>query len=320
MAESALFSAILPAVPRPVPVPTFAVADLDTLLAEASLTCEHAMFSYVRGQWVPTTQRTHCDKIYVVVGGKGVARLNEFDYHLRAGDVFLLPAGTIQQGDTDACDPLHKYWVHFHASTTSTLQLMSLFPPPLCLKGGSARAVAALTRELLREWEGRAPARQLAIKSLLMRVLLTAYRAPAGDIRPPDGKRPSAQVPLAEEGGASRLPLDRIRATLAMMNRDFGRPLSLADLAKCACLHPTYFNQVFKRVVGMPPMKFLEQQRLRRAQELLGQSVLPVADVALTVGYQDPYYFSRAFRRLTGLAPSAYREEVQTHSTLRKSI
>jgi AraC family transcriptional regulator of arabinose operon len=294
--------------------PSFAAADLDTLLAEASLTCEHAVVGHVRGQWVPKTQRTHCDKIYVVIGGKGVARLNQFDYHVRAGDVFLLPAGTIQQGDTDDRDPLHKYWVHFQASTTGTLQLMSLFPPPLCLKGDSARAIGALTRELLREWQGRAPARQLAIKSLLMRVLLIAYRSPRGDIRPPDGMRKSALTVLTEEGEASRLPLDRIRATLAMMNRDYNRQLSLGDLAKCACLHPTYFNQVFKRVVGMPPMKFLEQQRLRRAQELLGHSVLPVADVALNVGYGDPYYFSRAFRRLTGLSPSAYREEVQKHS------
>src|SRR5207248_1739550 len=106
-------------------------------------------------------------------------------------------------------------------------------------------------------------------------------------------------------------PLERIRATLALVNRDLGQPLSLADLAKCACLHPTYFNKVFKRAVGMPPMKFLEQQRLRRAQNLLGYSAVSVADVALSVGYQDPYYFSRAFRRLTGVSPSGYREAVQ---------
>lgn len=292
-----------------------ALADLDTLLAEASLTCEHASEGYVRGTWVPVTQRTHCDKLYVVHAGKGVARLNELDFHIRSGDVFLIPAGTVQQGDTDAQDPMQKIWVHFQASTTQTLQLMSLFPPPLCLQGQSARTIGVLARELLSEWNSTAVARQLAIKSLLMRILLTAYRAPQRDWRKADAVRSSEQSVLIDEGTAPRLPLDRIRAALALINRSFGDALSLSDLAECAHLHPTYFNQVFKRIVGMPPMKFLEQQRLRRAKELLSQSALPVADVATRVGYQDPYYFSRAFRRLTGRAPSAYREEIQKLSS-----
>jgi AraC-like DNA-binding protein len=289
-------------------------SDLDTLLAEASFTCEHVAQGVVRNHWVPDAHRTHCDKIYVVLGGTGVARLNEFDFHIRTGDVFLIPAGTIQQGDTDQVRPLHKIWVHFQASTTQTLQLMSLFPPPLCLNGATAEKIAALTQELITEWGSNTLARQLAIKSLLMRILMSAYRAPESDFRKPDATRRSIKSPIYEEGAGTRLPTDRIRAVIALINRSYGESLSLSDLAECACLHPTYFNQVFKRIVGMPPMKFLEQQRLRHAKELLSQSALPVADVAVKVGYQDPYYFSRAFRRLTGLAPSAYREAVQNSS------
>jgi len=57
------------------------------------------------------------------------------------------------------------------------------------LKGESVRAIGALTKELMQEWQGCAPARQLAIKSLLMSMLMKAYRAPAGDFRPPDATR-----------------------------------------------------------------------------------------------------------------------------------
>ena len=285
--------------------------DLDTLLSEASFACAHAIRTRVAGPWVPTPQRTHCDKIYVILEGRGTARLNEFDYHIVPGDVFLIPAGTIQQGDSDRDNPLIKDWVHFHASTTQTLQMMSLFTQPLCLKGKSAASIGALIKELIAEWQGHAPARQLAIKSLLMRALLTAYRAPQSDWRKPNAVRGETLAPVVEEGATHRLPVDRIRMVLALMNRSYSEPLSLTELAKCACLHPTYFNQVFKRVVGMPPMKFLEQQRLRRAQELLAQSALTVAEIAEQVGYQDPYYFSRAFSKRTGQAPSAYRDEIQ---------
>ena len=110
---------------------TAALANLDTLLSEASFTCEHAVRGHVPGPWVATPHRTHCDKIYVILNGAGIARLNDADYHIVPGDVFLIPAGTIQQGDSDRANPLHKDWVHFQASTTQTLQLMSLFPPSL---------------------------------------------------------------------------------------------------------------------------------------------------------------------------------------------
>jgi len=70
-----------------------------------------------------------------------------------------------------------------------------------------------------------------------------------------------------------------------------------------------YFNQVFRKTFGVPPMRYLEQQRLRRAKELIAGTDRTMTEIAFEVGYSDPYYFSRAFRRLTGMPPSVYRAE-----------
>ncbi|MCZ7648648.1 MAG: AraC family transcriptional regulator [Planctomycetota bacterium] len=285
---------------------------LDALLAEAAFRCECVVLSTIKNSWVPLAHRSHCDKIYVVTGGRGTARLGDATYKIVPGEVYIFAAGTIQQGDTDRDDPLQKIWVHFEVSTTETLQLLRLFPPPQCLKGATAERIRALSEELLAEWYGKGYARQLAVKSLIMRILLEAYRAPASDHRKPDGRvRRKKGPPEAAENTSTRLPVDRIRQVLAMLTRRYPESLSLQDLADCAYLHPTYFTQVFKRLVGMPPMKYLEQIRLRRAQELLARTQRPIAQVAEQVGYGDPYYFSRAFRRLSGLAPTAFREQAQ---------
>jgi AraC family transcriptional regulator of arabinose operon len=283
---------------------------LDSLLVEASFNCEVAMKSYVRDRWVPTPHITQCDKLYVVHSGKGVARLNEAEYRLQAGDVYLVPSGTLQQGDTDAADPIFKTWVHFESTTTRTLKLLNLYPPPVCLRGPSAQTIAEFAAELLEESKSERPARQLAVKSLLMRVLLTAYRAPDSDIRPADGACKIAKSMAANEGsGAQRIAVDRIRKVLALITEQYASPLSLAQLAECAHLHPAYFTKVFKRMVGMPPIKYLEQQRVRRSQDFLSRTDIPVNEVAQRVGYPDPYHFSRAFRRLTGRSPSLFRLE-----------
>lgn len=47
--------------------------------------------------------------------------------------------------------------------------------------------------------------------------------------------------------------------------------------------------------------------RRARAEQLLNQHELAVADVGARVGYPDPAVFSRAFRRWTGMTPGAYR-------------
>ncbi|HYF49409.1 MAG TPA: AraC family transcriptional regulator [Planctomycetota bacterium] len=287
----------------------------ERLLAEASFNCEIVTEGVIRRQWVPQTQLTSSDKLYVVYSGKGVARLNNSEFQVRGGDVFLIPSGTLQQGFTDEKEPLHKSWIHFETTTSGSLKLMNLFPPPMRLGGESARQIAVLNKELLEEWRMQCPARQLAVKSLLMRILLIAYRAPEKDIRPPEGTCSLLSGLPEKSDSLQRLPVDRIRRVLSLINEKFAQPLTLSQLAECAHLHPAYFTKVFKRLIGMPPIKYLEQQRLRQSQELLSRTEIPVSEVAARVGYADPFHFSRAFRRLTGRAPSAFREEAQRASS-----
>ena len=45
-----------------------------------------------------------------------------------------------------------------------------------------------------------------------------------------------------------------------------------------------------------------------RAQDLLGNSDMTVAQVAELVGYSDARAFRRAFKRWSGMLPRAYRE------------
>ncbi len=55
----------------------------------------------------------------------------------------------------------------------------------------------------------------------------------------------------------------------------------------------------------------LEQLRRRRAEALLGEGSLTIAEVGNEIGYPDAAVFSRAFRRWHGCSPSEYRQRVQ---------
>lgn len=64
----------------------------------------------------------------------------------------------------------------------------------------------------------------------------------------------------------------------------------------------------FARAVGRPPMQYLGQVRMQRAEESLASSAATVSAVAREVGFGSEAAFSRAFKRATGLAPSLWRE------------
>lgn len=48
--------------------------------------------------------------------------------------------------------------------------------------------------------------------------------------------------------------------------------------------------------------------RVGRAQRLLAETDLPLADIALTTGFADQSHFSRRFLELAGLQPRAFRK------------
>jgi len=103
-------------------------------------------------------------------------------------------------------------------------------------------------------------------------------------------------------------PLDpRLIGVLEDVGARLAEPLTVADLARRAGLSPSRLTHLFTDQLGVPPMRFVEQQRMQAARQLLELTSRPVAEVARAVGYDDPLYFSTRFRRHTGCSPTAHR-------------
>ncbi len=94
----------------------------------------------------------------------------------------------------------------------------------------------------------------------------------------------------------------RVREYLIAHHADDVR---LDDLAHLTGLDPLRVLRTFRTATGLPPYAFLTGVRVARAKELLAAGV-PIAQVALDVGFADQSHLSRQFKRLTGLTPSRY--------------
>jgi len=78
-------------------------------------------------------------------------------------------------------------------------------------------------------------------------------------------------------------------------------------LARRHGLSPTHFRRLWLRNVGIPPHRFLIEERLRHASRALVQTDAPIAQIARAHGFSDPLYFSRRFRAFMKESASTYR-------------
>lgn len=99
----------------------------------------------------------------------------------------------------------------------------------------------------------------------------------------------------------------RVQAVTEFVRSNLARQLGLDDLAEACGLSPSRLMQLFRRHVGSSPIRYLEEQRIRRAKLLLVRTSLSVAAIASEVGIENPYYFSYRFKIHTGLPPTQWR-------------
>ncbi len=104
---------------------------------------------------------------------------------------------------------------------------------------------------------------------------------------------------------------ERLEAVLRHIDRHLSEPITRAMLASLANLSESRFHDVFKGVMGVAPLDYVQNRRMQLARKLLINSSLGVGQIAMRCGYEDPGYFSRLFRRTQGVAPGAFRTSVR---------
>lgn len=83
--------------------------------------------------------------------------------------------------------------------------------------------------------------------------------------------------------------------------------IQLGDLATVAGLSPFHFSRVFKLATGETPYHFVGTRRLDRARNLLVNSELPLAELALACGFSSQSHSTAAFTKAIGMPPGRYR-------------
>lgn len=100
---------------------------------------------------------------------------------------------------------------------------------------------------------------------------------------------------------------DAATAMASCIAMGFRQPLSVADVAAVAHLHPSTASAVFRREMGVTIGEYLAQCRVAEAQRLLMSTTAATSDIALRAGFGSTSRLYERFGRDTGMSPGAYR-------------
>jgi AraC-like DNA-binding protein len=98
-----------------------------------------------------------------------------------------------------------------------------------------------------------------------------------------------------------------LRRARDLIDREYGSPLTVAEIARAAYMSPAHFSRQFRIAYGETPYSYLMTRRIERAKSLLQRGELSVTDVCMTVGCTSLGSFSARFTELVGETPTTYR-------------
>ena len=132
-----------------------------------------------------------------------------------------------------------------------------------------------------------------------------------------ESRQPEA---LSGEGDVLQVQSDRrLQELLTRLRLEHRRAWTVEELAGLAGLSVPHFFRRFRKATGASPIDWLRRERINRAKKRLSESGDRIRDIALELGYGDPFYFSRDFKKLVGLSPRHYRVQERMMPQRRKT-
>lgn len=214
------------------------------------------------------------------IKGRGELRTTGRVMELGAGSLVLFDFRTLERYQT-----LGKswdfWWFEFRPVEPVRLPMLTLIEAPLLV--GETEQCRTVFESLRSENLADRCAANAGLQSLLHR-----WWAESG----------------GQHGSVESRHAAAVRRLIDTMHREPDRSWSLAEMAGLAGMSVSSLRAAFQEATGASPASVRNSLRLAHAYERLRPGTRTVAEVAMELGFCDPFHFSKAFKRQFGFPPS----------------
>lgn len=234
-------------------------------------------------------KREKCDLwvLEAVTAGCGTVRVDEAEFQVRAGDVYILPAFHRHEYFSDPEKPFEKIWFNLHGTLVDALMRVYGLEDRFHLPG------AELEEEFIRYF------RLLSREGLSVADILNEGA---------DGFHRLLRVMAKSLPETPLLPPEKARILKKYIDEHIEKRFTTEELSGLIFHSPSQTIRIFRSAYGRTPYDYILEKKMQRACVLLAGTNLQVAEIAERLQFADAHYFSATFRKRVGVSPREYRK------------
>jgi len=99
----------------------------------------------------------------------------------------------------------------------------------------------------------------------------------------------------------------KIQQACFVLRESLNKEVNASQIAKDLNIGYSYFRKMFKKYTGMSPIQYHLQLRIKKAENMLANTTMPIKEIAFELGFQSVFYFSRLCKQKTGMNPTEMR-------------
>ena len=100
----------------------------------------------------------------------------------------------------------------------------------------------------------------------------------------------------------------RLLPVFEYIEKNYHRTISLEELASVLNVTPQYFCYLFKSIMYIRPVEFINTYRINKSKELLIKYPdTQISEIGYEVGFENPSYFDSCFKKQEGINPNQFR-------------
>lgn len=236
-------------------------------------------------------------ELHYITGGQGRLVLDDVEYELSKGHLFLLAPKVHHAQLTDTSNCMEEYYFSFEVQPKKIKgdnTISSFFADHdfyICSDNGS---IETAFTELELELKNRETGYIIAIQSLLERILLLTIR--------------NFLYHASEIQVLRTVPDDRRSLLMDEAFLYAYQTLTLKGLANILNLSPRHMERLIYEKYGTSFAKLRMQSRLNAAMNIIGNKQKRLSEIAEECGFSSYNHFSREFKKAYGMSPSEYQK------------
>ena len=230
-------------------------------------------------------------EIYFLEYGSCHYFIDDKSYDVQAGDIVLIPQGTIHKTMYDSGS--HKRSLIFcsmHFIPTSLIELL-----PSIMYHYRNPEISDQIRDIIKSIEKEfSTMDEFSTDAILNHLHLLFFLL---------ARNRSSTIP-------SHTNKTYITQTISYVKENYSQQLRLSDIAKMHSVSAEHLSREFKKETGFGFNEYLTMLRLQNAERLLKDGTKrSIAEIAYDCGFNDSNYFSDKFKRIYGVSPIKFKNK-----------